>query len=220
MSQTNEIIFLSDVRLSFPHLVEPQTNKNQQTGKERIAYNGDFIMPKDHPGLAQFMQRYAAMAQEKWKENAQAAMQRIHADRKTRCYGSGEEKVNAKTFQVYSGYVGMHYLSASSANRPQIIQADGKPIDGANTMLYREMTSKMYAGCRVNAAIKPWLQQNDHGIGVRADLIAVQFFRDDEPFGEGAPDVTPLFGAVASPGNTAAPTPATGLPLPPFMIGN
>jgi len=218
MPQPNEIIILSDVRLSFPHLVEPQVNKNQQTGKERSAYNGDFIMPKDHPGLTAFMQRYATLAQEKWKENAQAAMQRIHADRKTRCYGAGEEKVNSKTFQVYSGYVGMHYLSASTGNRPQIIQADGKPIDGSNTMLYRDLTSKMYAGCRVNVALKPWLQQNDHGIGVRCDLIAIQFLRDDEPFGEGAPDVTPLFGAVANTsGNAAAPAPGMG--LPPFMTG-
>ena len=67
----SQLIYLSDVRLSFPHLTEPQVSKNQQTGKERSTYNADFIMPKDHPGLAQFMQRYAAMAQERWKENAQ-----------------------------------------------------------------------------------------------------------------------------------------------------
>jgi len=214
----SEIIYLSDVRLSFPHITEPQVSKNQQTGKERIAYNADFILPKDHPGLAQFMARFGAMAQEKWKENAQNAMQRIHAERKTRCYGSGEEKVNAKTFQVYSGYVGMMYISASSERKPQIIQADGSPLDASNTMAYRDLTSKMYAGCRVNAAIKPWLQQNEHGIGVRSDFVAIQFLRDDEPFGEGAPNVAPMFGAVTgASGNAAAPAPGMG--LPPFMMG-
>lgn len=218
----SEIIFLSDVRLSFPHIVEPQVSKNEKTGVTRTAYNADFIMPKDHPGLAQFMQRYAAIAQERWKENANTVMQMIHNDRKSRCYGAGEEKINSKTFQVYSGYAGMMYISASSERRPQIIDADGKPVDPNNTMAYRELTSKMYAGCRVNAAVKPWPQmanrEKNYGNGVRSDFVAIQFLRDDEPFGEGAPDVAPLFGAVGSTsGNAAAPVPPMG--LPPFMMG-
>lgn len=211
----SEIIYLSDVRLSFPHLVDPQVNKNPETGKERSAYNADFIMPQDHPGFQAFMQRYAVLAQEKWKENAQAAMQRIQADRKTRCFGLGEEKVNSKTFQVYSGYKGMVYLSASRDQRPQVVDASGKPIDSNNTMIYQDMTRKMYAGCRVNAAIKPWLQQNTHGVGVRCDFVAIQFFKDDNPFGEGAPDVTPYFKPVD--GVPAPDQAASALPMPPFM---
>ena len=87
----SEIIFLSNVRLSFPHLAEPQRKVNEQTGKERISYNAEFIMPKDHAGLAQFMQRYGALALEKWKEHAQAVMNMIQADRKSRCFGLGVE---------------------------------------------------------------------------------------------------------------------------------
>ena len=33
----SDVIFLSDVRLSFPHLAEPQRQINEQTGKERIS---------------------------------------------------------------------------------------------------------------------------------------------------------------------------------------
>jgi len=95
-------------------------------------------------------------------------------------------------------------------------------VDAGNTMAYQQLARKMYGGCRVNAAVKPWLQENKHGRGIRCDLIAVQFFADDTPFGEGAVDASNLFGAVAGApagmfGSTAAPAAAMG--LPPFMMG-
>ena len=229
----SDVIFLSNVRLSFPHIVEPQRKVNEQTGKERISYNAEFIMPKDHPGLAQFMQRYGAMAMEKWKEHANTVMTMIQQDRKSRCFGMGEEKINKKTFQPYDGYPGMMFISAGRDTPPQIIQADGSPIDPANTMAYQQLTRKMYGGCRVNVAVKPWLQENAHGRAIRCDLIALQFAADDTAFGEGAVDASSMFGAVAG-APAGVPTPA-GLPsflpqaaapaaaapmgLPPFMTG-
>lgn len=227
----SEIIFLSNVRLSFPHLAEPQKQINEATGKERVSYNCEFIMPADHAGFAQFMQRYGALALEKWKEHANTVMQMIQQDRKTRCYGRGEEKVNKKTFQPYDGYAGHVFITAGRDSQPQMIQADGSPVDAANSMAYQQLARKMYGGCRVNAAVKPWLQDNKHGRGIRCDLIAVQFFQDDAPFGEGNVDASGLFGAVAAPaavpGFAAAPAPAMpaapfpGAPagLPPFMQG-
>src|SRR5574343_1167313 len=235
----SDIIFLSNVRLSFPHLAEPQRQINEQTGKERVSYNCEFIMPQDHPGFQQFMQKYGAMALEKWKEHANTVMQMINGDRKTRCYGRGEEKVNKKTFQPYDGYAGHVFITAGRDSQPQVIQADGQPIDPTNTMAYQQLTRKMYGGCRVNAAVKPWLQDNKHGRGIRCDLIAIQFAGDDTAFGEGAVDASGMFGAVAqapaaAPGFApagvpgfaapAAPMPAAPFPgapagLPPFMMG-
>ena len=203
------------MRLSFPHLAEPQRQINELTGKERISYNCEFIMPKDHPGLQQFMQRYATMAQEKWLEHTNTVMQMIQADRKLRCYGVGEEKVNKKTFQPYDGYAGNVFITAGRDSQPQMIQADGQPIDPTNTMAYQQLARKMYGGCRVNAAVKPWLQDNKHGRGIRCDLIAVQFAADDTPFGEGATDASNLFGAVAgAPAGFGAV--ASAMPAAPF----
>lgn len=214
----SDVIYLSNVRLSFPHLAEPQKNVNAETGKERISYNCEFIMPQDHAGFTQFMQQFAALAAEKWKDHAQQVMQMIQSDRRLRCYGRGEEKVNKKTFQPYDGYAGNVYITAGRDSQPQIIQADGTPIDPNNSMAYQQLTRKMYGGCRVNAAVKPWLQENSYGRGVRCDLVAVQFAGDDQPFGEGAVDAAPLFGAVA--GAAAAPAAAApAMGLPPFMQG-
>jgi hypothetical protein len=227
----SEIVFLSNVRLSFPHLAEPQRQVNEATGKERISYNCEFIMPQEHPGFQQFMKRYGELALEKWKEHAQAVMSMIQQDRKTRCFGMGAEKVNKKTFQPYDGYAGNVFITAGRDQAPQMIQADGTPIDSANTMAYQQLARKMYGGCRVNAAIKPWPQDNKHGRGIRCDLIAVQFAGDDTPFGEGAVDASGMFGAVAGEPAAAVPgfaptapmpaAPFAGAPagLPPFMMG-
>jgi ATP-dependent Clp protease adapter protein ClpS len=210
--QPKNVVFLSNVRLSFPNLVEPQ-EKVTDDGKKRISYNCEALMPPDHPAFTQFMQTYATMAQEKWKEHANAVMQMIHADRKSRCYGYGAEKVNKKSMKVYDGYVDQVFISMGRDTPPQVIQPDGRPLDPANTMAYRQLTMKMYGGCRVNLAVRPWLQENKHGRGVRCDLIAVQFCADDKPFGEGNIDASGMFGQVAAP--AAGPSPAgASLPLP------
>lgn len=219
----SDLILLSNVRLSFPHLVEPQRKVSPETGKERISYSADFIMAPDHPGFKQFMVKVNEMALAKWTEHAGAVMSIINGDRKLRCYGDGNQKINGKTFQPYDGYAGQVFITAGRDNPPQIIQADGTPIDPTNTMAYQMHTRKMYGGCRVNVALKPWLQENKHGRGIRCDLVAVQFAADDQPFGEGTVDASGMFGAVAA---AAAPAPAflggaapAAMPLPPFMQG-
>lgn len=195
----SEIILLSDVRLSFPHIAEPQKNVNEQTGATRVSYNCEFIMPKDHPGFAAFMKRYSELALQKWAEHATTVMTMISKDRKTRCFGEGDEKVNKKTFKPYDGYAGNVFITAGRDQPPQIIEANGTPIDPNNTMAYQMLTRKMYGGCRVNAAVKPWVQANSYGNGIRCDLVALQFLRDDTAFGEGAADASSMFGSVAAP---------------------
>ena len=212
----SDIIFLSNVRLSFPHIAEPQKQVNETTGATRISYNCEFIMPQEHAGFQQFMARYGALAMEKWKEHAQPVMAMILADRKTRCFGKGEEKVNRKNFQPYDGYAGNVFLTAGRDSAPQMIQDNGQAVDPANTMAYQALARKMYGGCRVNAAVKPWIQDNKHGRGIRCDLIAIQFAADDTAFGEGSADASALFGAVTTaPG--FAPV-AQAMPAAPFGV--
>jgi hypothetical protein len=216
------VIFLSDVRISFPHIADPQKTKDEKTGETRIAYGADFIMPADHPGFAQVMRRIGELALEHGKEHSAAVMNMINADRKSRCFGRGEEKVNKKTFTPYDGHAGNVYLTASAKKMPQMVDGNGAPVPAENTMLAMAIARKIYGGCRVNVALKPWWQQpnaqKQYGHGVRCDLVALQFLRDDKPFGEGAPDVTGMFGAVAqAPAAPAAPAAAMG--MPPFLLG-
>lgn len=213
----SDVIFISSARLSFPHLSEPQRQVNAQTGKERVSYNCELLLPQDSPDFQKFMAQYGKLALEKWKDHAQAAMQLIQSDRKSRCFGMGNEKVNKKTYQPYEGYAGNVYITAGRDTPPQIIQADGTAIDPNNSMAYQQLTRKLYGGCYVNAAVKIWLQDNSHGRGVRCDLVAIQFAKDGDAFGEGTVDASSLFGAVAGNSNSVAAPAATGMGLPPFL---
>ncbi len=217
MEAKSDIVFISNARLSFPHLIEPQKQVSPETGKERISYNCELILAPNDPTFAQFMQKVQEMALAKWKEHAGQVLQIVNSDRKLRCYGNGAEKINKKTFAPYDGYVGGVYITAGRDTPPQIIHANGQPIDPSNTMAYQQITRGMYGGCYVNAAVKPWMQENKFGRGVRCDLIAVQFARDGEPFGEGNVDASGMFGAVASAAPAAAPAGAP-MPFPPFMM--
>jgi hypothetical protein len=216
----SDIIYLSNVRLSWPNLVEPQRRISTDTGNERISYNADFILPPDHAGFTQFMAKVNEMALAKWKEHTASVIAMVNSDKRLRCYGDGSQKVHAKTFEMYEGYPGNMYITAGKDTAPQVIQADGAPIDPTNTMAYQALTRAMYNGCRVNAAVRPWLQENKYGRAVRCDLIAIQFAGDDKPLGEGMTDASAMFGPVttrAVPAFAAAPAPA--MPLPPFMMG-
>ena len=204
----SDVIFLSNVRLSFPQLVEPRASVEGGVKK----YSADFIMSADHAGFKQFMTQYLTLAQTKWNEHAQQVMQMIQADRKLRCYCAGDEKIDKKTFKPYSGYAGMVAISANKDQMPQMIQSDGAPVEAGNTLAYQSLARKMYGGCYVNAAVKPWIQENKHGRGIRCDLVAVQFYADGEAFGEGAADASALFGVVAAV-PVGAPTPA-GMSVP------
>jgi hypothetical protein len=175
-------------------------------------------MPADHPGFAQFMARFGELALAQWKEHAQTVMQMINQDPKSRCYGVGDQKINKKTFKPYDGYPGNMYISAGNINMPQMIQTDGVPVNPENTMAYKAVARKMYGGCRVNVALKPWPQvaKDNYGNGIRCDLVAIQFLRDDAPFGEAPVDASSMFGAVAAQ-TGMVPSGVPGMPVVPGM---
>lgn len=201
----SNLVYLSKVRLSFPTLLKPESSV--PGGQEK--YSADFIMLPTHAGFAEFYKKYGELALDKWGAKAQPIMGIINNDRKLRCYGSGAERTDPKTFLPYNGYENMVHISANCVERPQIIDAYGKPVPEDNTMLYMSLARKLYGGCYVNAAIQPWLQDSQHGRAVRCELVALQFLENGEAFGMGTPDAAPLFGAVAgaAPATTAAPLP-------------
>lgn len=206
----SEIIMLTNARLSFPQLVEPRAFQEGQPKK----YSADLILAPDSPDWIKFQREIMAAVQAKWADKAQGVLQMVSADRKLRCFGNGTEKVDKKTFLPYEGYAGMVYVSANNGNMPQMVESSGKAVDPTNTMAYQAIARKLYGGCYVNAAVKPWIQDNAFGRGIRCELVALQFAKDGEPFGDVVPDASSLFGAVAAPTGAAAPA---GMAFPSFL---
>ncbi len=220
MTQANDlagkgVVHLTNVRLSFPHIAAPQPRKPGDSPNKEPSYSAAFLMTPDHPGFARFMEVVQQMATEKWGAKAGGVLQIVWQDNKKRCMGQGNEKINKLTLKPYDGYEGMLYITAGRKTQPQLIDLQGNGIDPTNTMVCQTVARGLYPGCMVNAAIKPWMQENEHGFGVRCDLIAVQFHKDNTPFGEAINDASAMFGAteaVAAPAGGSPPWMAQAVP--------
>ena len=153
------------------------------------------------------MGEVGAQASAKWKEHAGSVLAMVQNDRRLRCYGNGSEKVNAKTFKPWDGYEGNIYITANSDEDrpPQMVRLDGTICDNANTMERSALARKLYGGCYVNAILRVWLQDNEHGRAVRCELLAIQFADEGVAFGDAPPDLNGHFGQVTPQGQQPAP---------------
>lgn len=214
----NGLVFLTNVRLSFPKLIEPSSFIEGGAKK----FSANFLMVPNGPNFAAFMGEVGKVATEKWKQHAGAVLQMVQNDRKLRCYGNGSEVIDKKTYQPIAGYENMVYISAhTSEDRPprMVRTEDGQECDPRNTMERTALARKMYAGCYVNAVVRPWCQDNQYGRAIRCELIALQFFADGDPFGEGEVSIQGMFKPVAvqAPAAPAGAAPAMPPGFPAFF---
>ena len=153
-------IKLNNVRLSFPSLFRKASFQGSE-GK----YEATFLLNKEeHADLIASIEKQIA---EGIKTNFKAT--KLPADKI--CLKDGDE------FE-YDGYAGHMSFKASNGKRPMIIDKDKTPLT--------EDDDKLYAGCYVNAVVELWYQNNQYGKRVNANLLGVQFFRDGQPFADGA----------------------------------
>lgn len=211
----SDAIYLTKVRLSFPKLIEAVAPKDTPNAAKK--FGADFILAPNHPDFAKFMAEVGQVAAAKWKEQSGNILNLIQNDRRLRCWGNGNEKIDKKTFKPYNGYENMVYISASmnEDRPPTMIHPNGDVCDPANLMARQALARKLYGGCYVNAAVSPWVQDNQFGRAVRCNLLAVQFCEDGEAFGDASPDVSGMFGAVQ--GASAATPAIPGMPVMPWM---
>lgn len=202
----SDLIHLSNVRISFPHLVQ-KNEKQFGDGSFISEYSADFIMAPDHPDFIKLMKRINELALDKWKDKTSTVMNMINADRKSRCFGQGSERIHKTKLTVLDGYENMVFITAKNKKfAPQIIKADGSAVDPTNTLEFRELGSRIYGGCYVNAAVRPWVFAGQHGNRASCDLVAVQFLKDGEAFGAAPPDARGTFSPVGEVAVTGLPS--------------
>lgn len=189
-------VTLRNVRLSFPHLKSPSKSSPESEPK----YSCDFIMSDKHPGWTLFMNAYRVLAEDKWGSASGSIIQHIANDKKLRCYGYGNEKINTKEYKVYTGYEAedCRFINASNYpdDVPQMIDASGKPVLN-KSQEWETLARALVGGVWVNAVISPWVQDNKWGKGIRCNIEAIQFYAHGEPLGRGTPiDVSNMFESV------------------------
>ena len=152
-------IKMHNVRLSFPSLY-----RKAVFGGDETKFEGTFLLDKtDHADVI---------------KNIEIAIKAISKD-KHKGKALAPDKVCLKDGDTidYDGYAGNMSIKASSTKRPMVLGADKAPLT--------EDDGKPYAGCYVNAIVELWGQKNQFGERVNANLLAVQFAKDGEPFGDG-----------------------------------
>lgn len=169
-------IRLDNCRASYPHLIEPYAGVDEDGKKQEPAYGIVFLMPKlTHVAAKDICKQ---RIEELMKENK---IPKLGADKKFLRDGDQSSKVESS---------GMFTVSARE-KRPPVLRAPSKEkiIRGKTETVRvagRDVPLKelFYGGCWVNGIIRPWWQSNKHGKRANAGLVAVQFLRNDESFGQ------------------------------------
>lgn len=182
--KSNSQIVLRGVRLSFPNLFAPRAF----SGSDGKAGGSSTDVPKFSCALILDKEEHAneikaiktgirTLVAEHFKGNAKVL--------KGVCLREGEEKVDDEG-EYKDGYgPDVMFVNASNSKRPQVVDRDKTPLTAED--------NRPYAGCYVNAVINLWAQNNNYGKRINAGLLAVQFSRDGEPFGEAAVNVDEVF---------------------------
>jgi hypothetical protein len=159
-------IRVDNVRLSYPSLARPKVETDDEGNKKGESYCAVGLMPKKTHGAAKDLIK--AQNEKLMKENDTKA---LPSDRKFMRDGDQTDKPENE---------GMYMISAREKKRPSCRGRDKRALE------INEIENVLYPGCWVNLLIRPWFQDNKkYGKRVNANLIAVQFVRDDEQFGEG-----------------------------------
>ena len=162
-------ILVNHVRASYPHFGKPYEATNDD-GKKSEKWSMKGMMPKEtHKPAMRLMKKHM---EQMMKDNK---VSDLASDRKYLRNGDDLGKEEMK---------GMFVFSASETDPIKVRSASAaKMTDPA------EIDRLFYGGCWVNALIRPWWQNHaKYGKRVNSGLSAVQFFKDDEPFGEGRID--------------------------------
>jgi hypothetical protein len=125
-----------------------------------------------------------AEAASKWGVKAPGYLLNILPDPKGCCWQDGNRKPD------YAGYPGNWSLAAKRTEdkgRPLVYDTDKSPLYQPNNEPFPGKAGRIYGGCYVNASVELWAQENASGKGMRCSLNGVQFLRDGDSFGGGAP---------------------------------
>lgn len=160
-------VVLKNVRLSFPDLF---VAKPFQTGDEP-RFRASFLIPKGSALEKTVEDAIKQVAANKWGKGSEKILAGIRGNSNRFNWQDGDHK-------EYDGYEGMMALSANNKARPLIIDRDKTPLTAAD--------GKPYAGCYVNATVEFFAYEKP-GNGISASLKGVQFVKDGDAFGGGAP---------------------------------
>jgi hypothetical protein len=161
-------IVIKLARISFANgLFTPKAGEDGGEAK----FSSAFIIPKDHPQVAEITAAMKEVAKEKWGAKADAIYTELKSANKLALH-DGDTKASL------DGYAGNLFLNGTNRSRPTVLDRDKTPLTQAD--------GKPYSGSYVNVSLDLWAMDNKFGRRINAQLLAVQFAKDGDSFGGGA----------------------------------
>lgn len=146
-------------------------------------FSGKFIIEPGSPQAQLLDKTMLAVAEERWPGKGKATLDKLIKTGKPKnievCYVKEGYAKDGDQDEVYDGFEGMHYLSASADTRPLILDRDKTPLVAQD--------GRPYSGCWNNLVLEIWAQDNKWGKGIRCTLKGIQFVKDGDAFSGGAP---------------------------------
>jgi len=171
-------IMLNRVQVAFLDIFEAVAVEGSDNPKFGIKL---VIDPKNRAHIETLDAAILATAKEKWKEKAEAVLSKLTVLGKPKnietCFV--REPYPNRDGNPHEGFEGMYYVSATSPNRPLVIDRDKSPL--------RPSDGRPYGGSICNVQLEVWAQDNKWGKAVRAEIKAIQFVEDGPRFSGSAP---------------------------------
>lgn len=178
---TKEVVFMPNVRLSFPDIWrpgKPAKDKPNEPGK----YGAQFIIVPESEAHKRVKEAMLRTAQGEFGVNWQNVMRAM--DKKNKALRDGNDHLD-KSGAIRDGYEGMKYLTARNVNKPAIV--DRFLVNGQPRIL-TEADGKPYGGCFVNAKVEIIAMKAFENVPnqVYAKLLSIQWYDEGTAF-SGAP---------------------------------
>lgn len=201
-------VMLKDHVIRFPSVAEAQS-----FGEGEPAYGGKIPIDPSGPYVKIIEDAMLEAAKKTFEKDAEAVLAMLIENKKV-AFEKRPYK-NSKTGEVYGGFEDMFTLGTRTAiakPRPSVFNKYGEPLiaDGdfatykdasgqIKTYTKSDVERLIYDGCRVNAKIELWAQNNKYGRRINCTLLGVMFAGDGKSFGGGsAPASADDFASMAA----------------------
>lgn len=176
-------VMLRNVRLSYGHIFRPQPDKMGDDGKIiKGAYQASFLMdPTTKDGKANLA---------KLKKAKEQSMKAKWGDKQPKLR---PDKICTRNGDDYDGdeYQGMYFVASRNGKQPVVV--DNRKDKAGKWIELTESDGRPYSGCYVNALVRVWSQDNEHGKRVNASLELVQYLKKGDAFGAAPADPNAAF---------------------------
>lgn len=209
-SQNASRLTLHNVRIAYAQdLNSPRAMQQNDGSAGTPRYSCVVMIPETAADVLQGINGVMwSQVQAKFGQKAQAVWQELTAANRL-ALKNGALKASKE------GFAGNFFIAGSAKqDRPPRLYHKFLRADGKGPEELTRPQSVIYSGCYVNIQMSMWLQDNNYGKRVNADILAVQFASDGDAFGGGATGVDESV-FTAEP----APSPFTAAPAAPAFPG-